>query len=77
MTRVSSARHARRYDAVPYEVPVPDTSLYELLDTAAACTRIAWRSIISVPRRPTRRFATRCARCARLAQAGSTCRGHG
>ena len=23
------------YDAVPYEVPVPETSLYELLDTAA------------------------------------------
>ena len=30
------------YDAVPYEVPVPETSLYELLDTAARLSPTAW-----------------------------------
>lgn len=35
MTRSIVSQAHDFYDAVPYEVPVPDTSLYELLDTAA------------------------------------------
>ena len=35
MTRSITDQAHDFYDAVPYEVPVPDTSLYELLDTAA------------------------------------------
>ena len=35
MTRSITSQAHDFYDAVPYEVPVPDTCLYELLDTAA------------------------------------------
>jgi len=35
MTRSITDQAHDFYDAVPYEVPTPDTSLYALLDTAA------------------------------------------